>query len=52
MGNILTATSSRLNCAFQTAPNLPLALISINWIGLVSKNGDGGGKDIGSDVGN
>lgn len=52
-GNTFTATSSSLKVAFQTAPNLPLALISINWIGLVSKKGEEGfGKGLGSDVGN
>lgn len=51
-GNILTATSSLLNWAFHTAPNLPLAFISNNWMGLVSKNGEGGGIGFGSEVGN
>lgn len=52
MGKILTATiESLLYCAFHTAPNLPLALISSSWIGRRPAAGDEG-IGLGSWVGN
>ncbi len=51
-GKILTATVSVFSCPFQTAPNLPRALISINCTGLTVSVGDGGWIARGSVVGN
>lgn len=43
IGNILTATYSLSNWAFQTQPNLPLAFTSNSCNGFKPSNGEGGG---------